>query len=878
MIVIMECEVKVGCEGNENGDENGFKGADCDVGEEAADLRILEDLDSYLADIDDRLMISRMVNESVTKGMVNAVEEEAAELIAAKEMEMELLKKSMLLNKVSSNEVEINVENGKELDTMRIDGLLSCTDGLREHDKMRESVDRLRVEASKQCAKIKEELDTARGCNSIKRIGSGEMLGLGGILPEKAGDNWVPVYKLLDGLQNTVTLMCTQVSNDLQMSTVLLKEREQQREVQRDIESIVMQSFLTSHQEESGGQNVLPCDNQNVNWQKKLDELSVLHKELDSLLKSLKNPENGHLISNGSIDLDSSHSKFHGKHVLPPTSFWHGNEKMDDSKMSVPETLDAAQFKHLKREELVSYFNSTISKMKRDHESIVGKMTDDYFNLKREYLNVKERSPSLPHWKDNNEVDMVRKKIPDVISKLDKILSESADIALLSNGESISKLKDRSDSLISENCQLNRLLKDRENEINCLWSQISDAKEKMLKHSMVEADMMKVIENLKATIKDEHVEAETTETINKCFLESVIDQIRCDFEESSIEVQNVKEMYHIMLSEGVTKGKYDFEDPSMESLITQDICGVLFREAINDAQQKFRDLYSKYLQENEKSISHEKKALEKETRLWQIIKDKERLGQQVLELESSAQEKDKMVRELSRALANERDHFERVSKELNNLKDETSHQQMIASERAKKLESARDQLTDAFQLIEHKKIEILKLHQMLENKTEELKQIDGQREALRERYTHLVQAEGKSKELEKQMKVVLLDVQVLSNTLVDFEKRVLDGLKANSLRLDSLSSHLKSVIREADMLKRSVLVYKDQVEKRTSDIQMAEAEVDLLGDEVDVLLGLLEKIYIGLDHYSPVLKHYPGIMEILQLVRRELSGVRPKSV
>lgn len=36
-------------------------------------------------------------------------------------------------------------------------------------------------------------------------------------------------------------------------------------------------------------------------------------------------------------------------------------------------------------------------------------------------------------------------------------------------------------------------------------------------------------------------------------------------------------------------------------------------------------------------------------------------------------------------------------------------------------------------------------------------------------------------------------------------------------------------------------------------------QVDLLGDEVDTLLNLLEKIYIALNHYSPVLKHYPGV-------------------
>ncbi|KAG5622036.1 hypothetical protein H5410_007254 [Solanum commersonii] len=55
-------------------------------------------------------------------------------------------------------------------------------------------------------------------------------------------------------------------------------------------------------------------------------------------------------------------------------------------------------------------------------------------------------------------------------------------------------------------------------------------------------------------------------------------------------------------------------------------------------------------------------------------------------------------------------------------------------------------------------------------------------------------------------------------------------------------------------------------------------QVDLLGDEVDTLLSLVEKIYIALDHYSPVLQHYPGIMEILKLIKRELTGESTKLV
>lgn len=56
---------------------------------------LLEDLDSYLEDINDRLTISRMVNDSVIKGMVKAVQQLATEEIAAKEIEVAVLKERL---------------------------------------------------------------------------------------------------------------------------------------------------------------------------------------------------------------------------------------------------------------------------------------------------------------------------------------------------------------------------------------------------------------------------------------------------------------------------------------------------------------------------------------------------------------------------------------------------------------------------------------------------------------------------------------------------------------------------------------------------------------------------------------------------------------
>jgi hypothetical protein len=47
--------------------------------------------------------------------------------------------------------------------------------------------------------------------------------------------------------------------------------------------------------------------------------------------------------------------------------------------------------------------------------------------------------------------------------------------------------------------------------------------------------------------------------------------------------------------------------------------------------------------------------------------------------------------------------------------------------------------------------------------------------------------------------------------------------------------------------------------RNTVDFILFGLQVDLLGHEVEALTDLLAKIYIALDHYSPVLQHYTGV-------------------
>uniref|UniRef100_A0A0E0FEG1 WPP domain-containing protein n=1 Tax=Oryza meridionalis TaxID=40149 RepID=A0A0E0FEG1_9ORYZ len=122
------------------------------------------------------------------------------------------------------------------------------------------------------------------------------------------------------------------------------------------------------------------------------------------------------------------------------------------------------------------------------------------------------------------------------------------------------------------------------------------------------------------------------------------------------------------------------------------------------------------------------------------------------------------------------------------------------------------------------------------------------------------------------LEYVLVSMEKLSKSYSDFESRLAQSMKRNEIRLTNIICQFNPLVQQVAVLKKKEFWYKQILEIKCSNLQKAEAEVDILGDEVDALLSILGKIYIALDHYSPVLKHYPGVTEILNLVQKALKG------
>lgn len=844
-------------------------------------VNLLADLDSYLQDVNDRLTISRMVSDSVIKGMVTAVTQEAVEKIAQKEQEVVGLKEILHVYRSGRDEKESLRSSAMQHKSKGTKHGTRCSfsEAVIDHDRMDETLGCLRSVCGEQFARVKKEINWIQGCCSMKKISSSsELLGLGGILHEQSSERWSDADKMLDSLRATLETVFKGVVEIVRLSKSSLHEWKQEQEFQAEIEALVMGNCIRSLEQEYEGKLWdRISDDKSTKWSGRMKEISSLREELEAISKSLCVPEGGQLVSHGSLDgeglANGKKSHFHhkvlGNHVTAPASLWEANGKHEESETNKPENLDpnSQKLKHLTKDEAIAYYNNELTKMRRSHESKVQEMTEEYFRLKREYLTEKGSSLLL---KKDKEFDTLKKKIPDIVSKLDDILVENEKLPAVSNNAgSLNSLKDRLEALLAENRQLRDFLTDKKKEVKCLEAQVYDATDKMSKHSLSEPKLLNIIEYLRSDMEDLSIQASIGADVFTCLLGEMMGEIKCIVEGSYLEWNIMQEFYESRIKEASLNAQrtsqHEVEDTDMLSIITQGLCETIYRESWREAKDKMNMLNMKYIDENEVRISLEKVLSEKERELEIEVADKERLKQEKLFL---VEEKERLAEEVAAALNIERGQFQLAAEELEYLRLQTYKQQIIISR-------SNEELAEALREIKLYEKDISELNKKLEVVGKELREADVERRTLlavnKEKQNAISVHEANEREVRKQMVSIFNVVNGLSKNAADLERRVTEDISKNCLRLNKLSSQSCLLIQKANILKRTGLLYKQRLERRCADLQKAEAEVDLLGDKVETLLSLLEKIYIALDHYSPVLQHYPGIVETLKLVKRELT-------
>ncbi|KAL6006652.1 Threonine dehydratase biosynthetic, chloroplastic [Asimina triloba] len=199
----------------------------------------------------------------------------------------------------------------------------------------------------------------------------------------------------------------------------------------------------------------------------------------------------------------------------------------------------------------------------------------------------------------------------------------------------------------------------------------------------------------------------------------------------------------------------------------------LWMQAVSDAETSFDLSIAKHNEEKKRIIHLEEKLLENENALHFTME----------EIGKLKEEKEMVYKK----------HVELVCTELNSLRDQAKQQEALLVEAKRESQLINGRLDEALEKI------------------------------------------GFYEEKRKTMQSISASVHELLTGMADFECKAMGNITNNFLRLEMLNQQYRMLVQLANTFKRKELTYKERLERQNSDLQMAEAEVDLLGDEVKII-------------------------------------------
>ncbi|KAJ1690009.1 hypothetical protein LUZ63_014164 [Rhynchospora breviuscula] len=480
--------------------------------------------------------------------------------------------------------------------------------------------------------------------------------------------------------------------------------------------------------------------------------------------------------------------------------------------------------KHMSKEDTIDYFKGEITKMRRQHETAMHEKTEELFKLKRELLKVKNSSPL----RKDKDFEYVKQRLPEVIAKLDEVMLKEVQlrVSCADKVEEIRRLECRINHLVSENRNLKDLLQDSR---KAQFLSDEGFLGNVLKHS-TETEVLKGgIDRLLGENKNLRDLLENTRKVQSLSEEELLGRIN----ELSAEVEDFQ-----ILSE-------------VGTMVNQTLLAEIFYES----SSKFEDLKTQMDIEHKRSCIAEQKQ-RKEKSSVRIDRDIQKLNEII---SIYLDENEKFTIETDSRLAKQNRKIELITGDIETLREKLKTQFGPTLDSKREIELTNNKLHEALVQATQYEMELEKQRELIDRNRKE-----------NQKMTSLFQR--KEKEGKLVVDFVSDFMEKFLAKLTEFENRLQHSIGNSENRLRSLATQIGTLAQQSSQSRRNELLYKEMLEIRTSNLAKAEAEVDLLGDEVDALMSLLGKIYIALDHYSPVFVHYPGVMEVLKLVKRELQG------
>lgn len=281
----------------------------------------------------------------------------------------------------------------------------------------------------------------------------------------------------------------------------------------------------------------------NKHWQEKVQELDFMQKDLHELLKLLLNSESNNKTDNPE---DRIISKFKDNVRMGSIEDFlnaqkeENGEVMDDNfqrSLIRPENRDFSHVKFMTKEEIINYFKSEMVNMRRQHDVILSKKTEELFRYKREV------PKGLLFVRKDKEFESLRKRITDIISKLDEIRSKKIEVFVVSTDQDeISRLKCKGESLYYENQHLKKVILDTNKEVKKLSYQLSSKNIK--------------IEKIRGECEELEIEGRIRDEMYNTILRKVVD-------ECSKKMESMNEKFGAVLV-GFQKERSSLEKKNLE--------------------------------------------------------------------------------------------------------------------------------------------------------------------------------------------------------------------------------------------------------------------------------------------------------------------------
>lgn len=770
----------------------------------------------------------------------------------------------------------------EDIDERRLESCKGCSSASGECNANSRII-RLKVMVDDHIQWLKEDLQQLKSLDGMSRgpISSCKMSN------DKTIEKLLEVDQRVDALRDVFAVGFEQINAMICLKEDVLDELQLKHELDREVSIIVFQDYVRGLRDEYEtklyGQTVF-INNLHKNAQKKVSELNALRDELHVILEEANSPEN---FEERSVTKKKEHFpvKVLGNHNFPLQIEENVEMTRGKSGDSGDHTLDIVhlpQVKQMTKEELLAYCKNEMTMMRRRHDSELLEKTEELFRFKREILKEKGSSPI----RKDKELEHLKKKVEQFALKFDRLLKEETLPQLCNPEDDLWGFKEREFYLLSENNRLERLLRKKTNELNCLSSQISHVANQMSLHSSLEANYSKQLMKLESQIDDVKIESYLNSKLYNTVLRGLNDEHQYILQDFEVEIEAQLDFYTYVFSGVIFDAVSNMNPPmlksheekkSLEALVSEKENALKLQLEENDKLKKAISSISSSMSENEKlKTSFEALLLEKENVLRLEIEESHKLKQSMMSLSSLFEEKEKLALEAQTVLIQHKEQLDAIYQELSMLRELNSKQEAQLSGYKLESQSLKSRLNETLQQIHHYELATDKLKENIKIASDALKDVEEQKIMLlgviEDNHRAISSSFEKDKDQVKQLESITKFTMELCTSFTDLERLFIEGTKRNDSRLKLLNHQLNQLVQLADQQKKKCLRYKIMLEIRCSDLEKAESEVDLLGDEVEALVGLLGKIYLALDHYSSILQHYPGVMEILKMIQRELNG------